>query len=488
MAELLDLLWQDAWELGVASAVALAGDGIAPVQKGKSKDFERKVKCDLGHEHNSHAAAGLLIRHKPPGEKRKWLLQKRGDVSDSGMWEIFGGALHKGEPPYQGAWREAEEEAGKLPSNLTLHHKVINDHGGWTYTTFLMDSPELFNPTLNGSTPGEVAGAGWFTHKEVKGLPLHHGFADCWDVLRHSTQDTAINAAMAKRWKNPFPGGTAAPLPDDPWEDIYNRLIARRVPPLLAGPLASAFLTWESNDGASSIIAMIRTLVTKIAGVLLRRRAGTITSREAVQEIDTITGNEPHMRRIATTEISEAVNAAARETYIVTNEIEYVQWVVADAGACAVCKMNAAAGAIPIDHAFPSGAVLPPEHPNCRCAIIPAAVQPPTRHEEMLTPWSMAKSAETPYLSSHHAPIGHEGLWHSKNPPLQLPAYIQNIRNALMRSGMDERKAHAMAVAAVERWAKGDLKWGPTRHVTPEVRAASADAVRQWEALRANHP
>lgn len=98
------------------------------------------------------------------------------------------------------------------------------------------------------------------------------------------------------------------------------------------------------------------------------------------------------------------------------------------------------------------------------------------------------KSAETPQLSVTHAPIGHEGLWHSKHPPLQLPAYIQNIRNALMRAGHGEQEAHAMAVAAVKRWAKGDLKWGPKRHVHPEVVAASQRALAEWEDLRANHP
>lgn len=38
------------------------------------------------------------------------------------------------------------------------------------------------------------------------------------------------------------------------------------------------------------------------------------------------------------------------------------------------------------------------------------------------------KSEQTPYLSSHHAPIGHEGLWHTPNKKHpkkeQLPAYI----------------------------------------------------------------
>jgi exo-beta-1,3-glucanase (GH17 family) len=91
------------------------------------------------------------------------------------------------------------------------------------------------------------------------------------------------------------------------------------------------------------------------------------------------------------------------------------------------------------------------------------------------------KSAETPELSTHHSPIGHEGLWHSKHPPVQLPAYIQNIRNALMRAGHDESSAHALAIGAVRRWASGKGK------VTPEVRQAAAKAVEEFEQLRASH-
>jgi hypothetical protein len=91
-------------------------------------------------------------------------------------------------------------------------------------------------------------------------------------------------------------------------------------------------------------------------------------------------------------------------------------------------------------------------------------------------------SEKTPELSTTHAPIGHEGVWGSKNPPMQLPAYIQQIRNALMRDGYGESEAHALAVAAVERWAGGK------GNVTPVVREASQRAVREWNALRADHP
>jgi len=64
--------------------------------------------------------------------------------------------------------------------------------------------------------------------------------------------------------------------------------------------------------------------------------------------------------------------------------------------------------------------------------------------------------------------------------------YIENIAHALIRSGMNEHEAIAMAVAAVKRWAQGRLEWG-RRKITPEVIAASRRAVAQWEALRATH-
>lgn len=51
-----------------------------------------------------------------------------------------------------------------------------------------------------------------------------------------------------------------------------------------------------------------------------------------------------------------------------------------------------------------------------------------------------------------------------------------------MRDGHDESSAHALAIAAVERWANGGGK------VTPEVRAASQRAVSEFSELRANHP
>lgn len=92
------------------------------------------------------------------------------------------------------------------------------------------------------------------------------------------------------------------------------------------------------------------------------------------------------------------------------------------------------------------------------------------------------KSAQTPELAAHHAPIGHEGIWHSKNPPLEYPAYYQNVRNALIRAGHSEGDAHAIALAALRRWAGGG------GNVHPEVRQAAQAALAEYDRERASHP
>jgi hypothetical protein len=91
----------------------------------------------------------------------------------------------------------------------------------------------------------------------------------------------------------------------------------------------------------------------------------------------------------------------------------------------------------------------------------------------------ITKSAETGELSTTHRPLGTHGLWGDRTA--QLPAYIQNIAHSLMRDGHSESEAIELAIGAVRRWAAGG------KHVTPEVRAAAASALAEWEKLKAEH-
>lgn len=59
-----------------------------------------------------------------------------------------------------------------------------------------------------------------------------------------------------------------------------------------------------------------------------------------------------------------------------------------------------------------------------------------------------------------------------------LPRYIRIVRNGLMRKGMTESHATAVAIHNMEVWAAGG------GNVSPKVQAAAAKALAQWEAMK----
>ena len=92
-------------------------------------------------------------------------------------------------------------------------------------------------------------------------------------------------------------------------------------------------------------------------------------------------------------------------------------------------------------------------------------------------------TAQTAVASTVHHPFGSPsgpGLWHVKG--MQLPAYIQNVAHALVRSGKDESRAIGMAVGIVKNWAHGHDGHGNA--VSAEVQAAAAKAIAEWEASK----
>lgn len=107
--------------------------------------------------------------------------------------------------------------------------------------------------------------------------------------------------------------------------------------------------------------------------------------------------------------------------------------------------------------------------------------------EQMLRDWELAdellqESEKTAGYAVTPHPFGKPGgpgLW--KHKGLQLPPYIQNVAHGIQKSGKTESEAIAAAVGIVKRWAAGGGK------VHPEVKAAAAAALAQWEALKATH-
>src|SRR5690242_16792236 len=94
------------------------------------------------------------------------------------------------------------------------------------------------------------------------------------------------------------------------------------------------------------------------------------------------------------------------------------------------------------------------------------------------------RTAETPVASTVHEPFGSPsgpGLFHHKG--LQLPAYVQHVAHHLVAQGKTESQAIQMAIGIVKNWAAG--RNGKGGKVHPDVQAAAAKAVAEWEAAKA---
>lgn len=79
---------------------------------------------------------------------------------------------------------------------------------------------------------------------------------------------------------------------------------------------------------------------------------------------------------VATTELARGISWSTRETYI-RNGIQMMTWLSAeDPRVCVECSDNEDAGPTPVNDIFPSGASIPPQHPDCRCCVTPVVVSP----------------------------------------------------------------------------------------------------------------
>lgn len=147
--------------------------------------------------------AWLLIRARDEDGKWRYLLQQR----DDGQWGMPGGTCHVGEDGPAAAVRETTEEIGRIPHltvAATLNH--VDPDGVQVYL-YLCEAGALFTPRMNGSTPYETAGTGWFRRKDVGSLRLAPKFADDWghviaDALDRLKAGAAKSAAPLQRMVN----------------------------------------------------------------------------------------------------------------------------------------------------------------------------------------------------------------------------------------------------------------------------------------------
>ncbi len=151
--------------------------------EGVTRDGDGWTDCALGHRHwGTAGAAGLLLTAPDGAGRTRVLVQHRAAYSHHGdTWGVPGGARGRAEDATAAALREAAEETGLAPAEVTVLDAFEDDHGGWSYTTVLATAPRLLEVHAEDRESTAVA---WVPLEEVDRLVLHPGFAATWPQVR----------------------------------------------------------------------------------------------------------------------------------------------------------------------------------------------------------------------------------------------------------------------------------------------------------------
>jgi 8-oxo-dGTP pyrophosphatase MutT (NUDIX family) len=147
------------------------------------------VQCSLGHRHwGRFGAAGVLIT-----DGLQVMLQHRAAwTHEGGTWAVPGGARDSHESAMTAALREAAEETDVDLNRIEPYRELVDDHGGWSYTTVLARALDGLGELDARPVNAESIAIRWWPIDEVEALPLHYGFAGTWPRLRELILDANL--------------------------------------------------------------------------------------------------------------------------------------------------------------------------------------------------------------------------------------------------------------------------------------------------------
>lgn len=111
--------------------------------------------------------------------------------------------------------------------------------------------------------------------------------------------------------------------------------------------------------------------VDEITGTYMNLLAVALATGESPDDVKDVLADGDHAGLIALTEVNRGENTGAFEVYQAA-QTPLVIWVTTSADPCQECLDNQAAGPWPLGKPFPSGVVMPPDHPHCQCHLEPA--------------------------------------------------------------------------------------------------------------------
>lgn len=140
---------------------------------------------------------------------------------------------------------------------------------------------------------------------------------------------------------------------------------------LVQGADGSVGLQRLLNEAGVTIRSVAGNRMDKLAKALSDALARGDSADTLAGNLDDVLDDESWADMVAVTEISRAVSAATLDIYQ-ANGIGLVSWsTAADEHTCMPCSVNEDTSPIRLGAYFPGGVVSPPQHPLCRCCLIP---------------------------------------------------------------------------------------------------------------------
>lgn len=233
--------------------------------------------------------------------------------------------------------------------------------------------------------------------------------ARSWAIMNVRLRMEAMESALWRTWAEAFVLGQAAAgewirkateakkAADDGYIDWAN---------WKPGDLATALMLRRPTyfqrlleTTGATIKGMERASLTDIGNALATSIELGMGAEEAAVMIGKHVASSSRALTIAITEQNRAMSAGSIQRYKEA-ELEKMEWHVSDP--CDKCAQNAGV-VVPIGTSFPSGATQPPQHPHCRCVLLPVI---PGMEED--SPVAGAVIAPMPPDAAHTGSTGNE--------------------------------------------------------------------------------
>ncbi|MGW2692337.1 phage portal protein [Streptomyces sp. NPDC001296] len=130
------------------------------------------------------------------------------------------------------------------------------------------------------------------------------------------------------------------------------------------------------NEAGITIRSVAANRMDKLAKALSDALARGDSTDTLAGDLEDILDDASWADMVAVTEIARAVSAATLDIYL-ANGITLVSWVTAaDERTCMPCSVNEDTSPIQLGAYFPGGVTTPPQHPLCRCCLVPEITGP----------------------------------------------------------------------------------------------------------------